>query len=129
MSVRRHAVASPSFARDEDVHYEVVTRYRCKDGASIWVNTFVSAIPGGENSRPVYFATAIDITARHKAESELRRYATYLGEAERLSHTGCWARNIRTGDLFFSQEERRIFGLAPGNRAAVLSGLSRSGAS
>ncbi len=97
----------------QHAHYEVVTRYRCKDGASIWVNTFVSAIPGGENSRPVYFATAIDITARHKAESELRRYATYLGEAERLSHTGCWARNIRTGDLFFSQEERRIFGLAP----------------
>ena len=58
-------------------------------------------------------ATAIDITDRYKAETELRRLATYLAEAEKLSHTGCWARNVRTGEMFWSQEERRIFGLDP----------------
>jgi PAS domain S-box-containing protein len=93
--------------------YEVVTRYRRKDGSPIWVNTFVSTIPGGENSPPIYIATAIDITDRHKAESELRRIATYLAEAEKLSHTGCWAMNTKTGELFWSQEEWRIFGLHP----------------
>ena len=94
-------------------NYEVVTRYRRKDGSQIWVNTFVSTIPGGENSPPIYIATAIDITDRHKAESELRRFATYLAEAEKLSHTGCWAMNSKTGELFWSQEEWRIFGLHP----------------
>jgi PAS domain S-box-containing protein len=94
-------------------NYEVVTRWRRKDGSPIWVNTFVSTIPGSENSPPIYFATAIDITDRHKAESELRRFATYLAEAEKLSHTGCWARNTKTGELFWSQEEWRIFGLDP----------------
>jgi PAS domain S-box-containing protein len=94
-------------------NYEVVTRYRRKDGSPIWVNTFVSTIPGGENSPPIYIATAIDITDRHKAESELRRIATYLAEAEKLSHTGCWAMNTSTGELFWSQEEWRIFGLHP----------------
>ena len=94
-------------------NYEVVTRYRRKDGSPIWVNTFVSTIPGGENSPPIYIATAIDITDRHKAESELRRFATYLAEAEKLSHTGCWAMNTKTGELFWSQEEWRIFGLHP----------------
>src|SRR5262249_39507767 len=69
----------------ERANYEVVTRWRRKDGAPIWVNTFVSTIPGGEGSAPVYLATAIDITDRHKAEIELRRYATYLEEAEKLS--------------------------------------------
>jgi PAS domain S-box-containing protein len=94
-------------------NYEVVTRWRRKDGAPIWVNTFVSTIPGGENSPTIYLATAIDITDRHKAEGELRRFATYLAEAEKLSHTGCWARNVKTGELFWSQEEWRIFGLDP----------------
>ena len=94
-------------------NYEVVSRWRRKDGSPIWVNTFVSTIPGGENSPPIYFATAIDITDRHKAESELRRYATYLAEAEKLSHTGFWARNTKTGELFWSQEQWRIFGLDP----------------
>jgi PAS domain S-box-containing protein len=59
-------------------NYEAVTRYRRKDGATIWVNTFVSTIPGNEASPPIYFATAIDITDRHRAESELRRSAAYL---------------------------------------------------
>jgi PAS domain S-box-containing protein len=93
--------------------YEVVTCYRRKDGSPIWANTFVSTIPGGENSPPIYIATAIDITDRHRAESELRRFATYLAEAEKLSHTGCWAMNTKTGELFWSEEEWRIFGLHP----------------
>jgi PAS domain S-box-containing protein len=94
-------------------NYEVVTRWRRKDGAPIWINTFVSTIPEGENSPPVYFATAIDITDRHKAEIELRRYATYLAEAEKLSHTGFWAWNTKTGEMFWSREEWQIFGLDP----------------
>jgi PAS domain S-box-containing protein len=92
-------------------NYEVVARYRRKDGSPIWVNTFVSTIRGGENTPPIYLTTAIDITDRHKAESDLRRFATYLAEAEKLSHTGCWAMNTKTGELFWSQEEWRIFGL------------------
>src|SRR5262245_52626281 len=95
------------------VNYEVVTRWRRKDGSPIWVNTFVSTIPGGDKSAPIYLATAIDITDRHKAESELQRFATYLAEAEKLSHTGFWARNTKTDELFWSHEEWRIFGLDP----------------
>ena len=59
----------------------------------------------------MFLATAIDITDRQRAETELRRTATYLAEAEKLSHTGSWARNTKTGELFWSQEEWRIFGL------------------
>jgi PAS domain S-box-containing protein len=94
-------------------NYEVVTRYRRKDGTIIWVNTFVSTIPGNKPDPPVFLATAIDITDRHHAERELRRTATYLAEAEKLSHTGCWARNTKSGELFWSPEEWRIFGLDP----------------
>src|SRR5262249_31229267 len=94
-------------------NYEVVARYRRKDGELIWVNAFVTTIPGNETSPPIYLATAIDITARHRAENELRRTAAYLAEAEKLSHTGCLARTMRNGELFWSPEEWRIFDLDP----------------
>ena len=50
---------------------------------------------------------------REQLVHELRRSATYLTEAEKLSHTGCWAMNIKTGELFWSPEQWRIFGLDP----------------
>ena len=50
---------------------------------------------------------------REQLVHELRRSATYLAEAEKLSHTGCWAMNTKTGELFWSAEEWRIFGLDP----------------
>jgi PAS domain S-box-containing protein len=50
---------------------------------------------------------------REQLVHELRRSATYLTEAEKLSHTGCWAWNTKTGELFWSPEEWRIFGLDP----------------
>ncbi len=50
---------------------------------------------------------------REQLVHELRRSATYLTEAEKLSHTGCWTRNTKTGELFWSPEVWRIFGLDP----------------
>ena len=50
---------------------------------------------------------------REQLLHDLRRSSTYLVEAERLSHTGCWTRNTKTGELFWSPEEWRIFGLDP----------------
>jgi PAS domain S-box-containing protein len=61
-----------------------------------------------------------DVTDRINAEREreqlvhdLRRSASYLAEAEKLSDTGCWARNTRTGEVFWSPGQWRIFGLEP----------------
>ena len=61
-------------------------------------------------------ATAIDITDRHKAESELRRYATYLAEAEKLSHTGCWAQEHQDRRIVLVAGGMAHFWPRPGNR-------------
>src|SRR5258706_732004 len=45
-----------------------------------------------------------DIAERKKAERELRRSEGYLAEAQKLTHTGSWAWNVRTGVLFWSRE-------------------------
>ncbi|HEX8878707.1 MAG TPA: PAS domain-containing protein [Candidatus Acidoferrum sp.] len=45
--------------------------------------------------------------------SKLQQSEAYLVEAQRLSHTGSWAWNVRTGALFWSQEIFRIYGYNP----------------
>jgi transcriptional regulator with GAF, ATPase, and Fis domain len=45
---------------------------------------------------------------KHRSEA-LRRSEGYLAEAQRLTHTGSWAWNVRTNALFWSQEIFRIY--------------------
>jgi PAS domain S-box-containing protein len=54
-----------------------------------------------------------EIAERKRAQEKLRRSEAYLAEAQRLSHTGSWAWNASTGELFWSTEHFRIFGIAP----------------
>jgi len=48
----------------------------------------------------------------HRTE-DLRRSENYLAEAQKLTHTGSWAWNVRTGVLFWSQEIFRIYDYDP----------------
>jgi PAS domain S-box-containing protein len=45
--------------------------------------------------------------------AELRRSEAYLLAAQRLTHTGCWARRIGDGGIYWSEEYFRIVGLDP----------------
>lgn len=53
------------------------------------------------------------VTERKQTEEELRRSESLLAEAQRLSHTGSWALNVSSGELFWSKEHFRIVGLDP----------------
>ncbi len=60
-----------------------------------------------------YVGSAIDVTEHELLTRELRRREAYLAEAQRLSHTGSWAWNLRAGTLFWSEEIYRIYGFSP----------------
>jgi PAS domain S-box-containing protein len=53
------------------------------------------------------------VTERKRADGELRRSEAYLAEGQRLSHTGSWAWNVSTGELFWSREHFHICGVDP----------------
>jgi PAS domain S-box-containing protein len=57
-----------------------------------------------------YVGSAIDVTEHELLTQELRSREAYLAEAQRLSHTGSWAWNVRTDALFWSEEIFRIYG-------------------
>ncbi|MDB6089318.1 MAG: multi-sensor signal transduction histidine kinase [Gammaproteobacteria bacterium] len=54
-----------------------------------------------------------EIDGRKHIEAQLRRSEAYLAEGQRLSQTGSWAWNVLSGELWWSAEHYRIFGLEP----------------
>jgi PAS domain S-box-containing protein len=64
-----------------------------------------------------------DVTERERAEASLRRSKRYLSEGQRLSHTGSWAWNLRTGEVYWSEEHYRICGLDPAGPPPVYPAL------
>jgi PAS domain S-box-containing protein len=54
------------------------------------------------------------VTDRRKAAEALRRSEAYLAETHRLTHTGTGAWNVVTGEVFWSSETYRLYGVEPG---------------
>jgi PAS domain S-box-containing protein len=48
---------------------------------------------------------------RKRAEAALRRSEAYLAEAQTLSHTGSFGLDVSTGNIYWSEETYKIFGL------------------
>jgi len=71
-----------------------------------------------ENGTPIrLFGTVQDITERKKIETELRRSQENLARAQRIAGLGSFDRDLGTGDLHYSEEFIKIWGLPPGSPA------------
>jgi PAS domain S-box-containing protein len=90
----------------------VEKRYRRKDGRVIWVDGSAFVAPGVVGA-PLFASVVVDITDRKRAEEELRRSEASLAQAQQISRTGSWRWNAGTGDVRWSTEHFRIFGLDP----------------
>jgi len=93
--------------------FQIEKKYRRKDGSSIWVSNNVSLVPGTEMVPRFIMALSEDITKRKRSEEALQRSEAYLGEAQKLTHTGSWVWNVRTDALFWSKEVFRIYAYDP----------------
>jgi PAS domain S-box-containing protein len=70
-----------------------------------------------------WYGTGIDIEERKRAEEALRSSEAYLAEAQRLSHTGSWAWNLRTDVRHWSEECYRVLGFDPRDGAPPIEEL------
>jgi len=99
--------------------YEVDFRIQWPDGTTHWLAGHGEVLHDSEGLTGMA-GTVADVTPRKVAEitlrtkqEELRRSEAYLAEGQRLSHTGSWAWNVSSGELFWSSEHFRILGLDP----------------
>jgi len=61
------------------------------------------------------FGTVQDVTDRKRAEEILRQTQVYLAEAQSFTHTGSWACNLATQQIYHSSDENaRLYGFDPG---------------
>jgi PAS domain S-box-containing protein len=65
-----------------------------------------------------FHGTTMDVTEHELLTQELRRERAYLTEAQSLTHTGSWACNLLTREIFHSSDENaRLYGFDPGQGA------------
>jgi PAS domain S-box-containing protein len=95
----------------EKSDYEVEYRIVLPDGTLKWIYTVGHPVLNVHGDLAQFVGTSTDITERKRADEALRRSEAYLAEGQRMSRSGSWAWNVRTGELFWSQEIFRIYEL------------------
>jgi diguanylate cyclase (GGDEF)-like protein/PAS domain S-box-containing protein len=88
-------------------------RLIAKNGSVVWVREEAVAVRDKEG-RPLYWQGVIlDVTERKEAEEAVRRSEASLAESQRMAHLGTWEWDVKTDELWWSDETFRIYGFEP----------------
>jgi PAS domain S-box-containing protein len=68
--------------------YDIVKRYRRKDGTVIWGHSYVCRIPGSRSNPPFILGSTIDVTESKRDQDALRAAQTELAQVARLTTVG-----------------------------------------
>ncbi len=89
----------------------VETKWIKKDGIIIDILLASTPLEVSNLKKGVTF-TALDISNIKKAEESLRQSEYFLKKAQEIAHIGSWSLDALTGELVWSDEIFRIFGLS-----------------
>ena len=112
--------------------YDLESRLRSSEGDYRWFRA--SGIPlAAEDGRVErWYVVLFDIDDRKRAEEhlreserQLRRREAFISEGERLSKTGTFYWNTRTGEIWYSDELKRVHGYEPDTPPSLESMLAR----
>jgi len=94
--------------------YENIARVRRAGGEYRWTLSRARPLRDDFGKIIKWYGTDTDIEDQMRAEVALRRSEAYLAEAQRLSHTGSWAWDVRRREtVYWSSEAYRIYGFDP----------------
>jgi PAS domain S-box-containing protein len=107
-------------ARAAGKPFQNQARIRKSDGVYRWF--LIRKTPLRDQSGRIvkWYGAGYDIEDLKRTEQELRRSDFYLGEGERLAHTGSWAFNPSGLYYYWSRELMAIYGLDPVGGAPTL---------
>jgi PAS domain S-box-containing protein len=97
--------------------YDFQYRLLLPDGKIKYIHVLGHPVVNASGEVAQFMGSITDITEPKRAEQALLRSEAYLAEAQRLTHTGSWAWNVRSGELFWSQEVFRIYEIEPETKA------------
>jgi PAS domain S-box-containing protein len=75
-------------------HYDIVKRYRRKDGTLMWGHSYVSAAPVNEFNSKILLGSTIDITETRRAQDALRATESELARVTKLTAAAQMAASI-----------------------------------
>jgi PAS domain S-box-containing protein len=105
--------------------FQMEQRFRRRDGEYRWHVSRRVPLRDGKGNIVKWYGVGFYSGDRRRAESALRKSEAFLAEAQRLSHTGSFGWNVRSGELFWSAETFSIFGYDPATRPSVELALQR----
>lgn len=91
-------------------------RNRRKDGSAYWARRVISTIRDGKGQVIRHVISEEDISATREAELALLKSQHRLAEAQRIAMLGNWELDLATGEIWWSDELHRIFGMPPAVR-------------
>jgi PAS domain S-box-containing protein len=97
----------------EKSEYDLEFRILLRDGTVKWVHTVAHPVLGASGELVQFVGSSVDVTEGKRAEHTLLRSEGYLAEAQRLTHCGSWAWDVRTDAIFWSKEIFRIYECDP----------------
>jgi len=100
-------------AAAEGAGFDFEHRLRMSDGSVKTVRVVGRPSKNGELGSLLFVGAVTDVTESRRSEEALRRSESYLAQAQRLTQSGSWAWNLRTGEIFWSQEIFRIYDYDP----------------
>ena len=84
--------------------------HRRKNGSAFPVEVNIRYV---RRDRDYIIAVVRDITQRKQAEEASQRREWFLSQSQRIAHLGNWMVNLETGEVAWSDELYRIYGLSP----------------
>ncbi len=98
-------------AERRDGGYRVEFRMRTKDGSWKWILTRGQVVEWDADNKPVRMVgTHTDITERKRKEEALRINENRLQMTQEIGHIGCWEYDIKTNQMWGSEEGCHLFG-------------------
>jgi len=99
---------------NELVCYELEARMKHKSGHYVWVLASGKVVERDDQGKPKrMIGTHLDITERKNNEESMIVTSQLLNESQQVGHLGGWKLDLKTGDLFWTDETYRIHETSP----------------
>jgi len=94
--------------------YEVEARMKHKSGHYVWVLASGKLVERDDEGKPKrMIGTHLDITERKNNEERMIVTTQLLNESQQVGRLGGWKLDLKTGDLFWTEETYRIHDTSP----------------